>query len=322
VRALAVLLALGSTACARAPTARVTWRETWETVALTDDGMLLDARVTIGNTGLLRGQGHLVLDFVPPSSTPLEVRRDASPAAVHQAPDGSTIHFLTDSLEMKPDAWTLVTREGYDVMDATMVLAGNLIPPGSEHPSTVPPTVLVEGSRQWTVGAPIPLGTLAGAWRSAEQGGLLRGYGCTIHRSGDISPSGTPERTAVYAFGPDWSFVAETRGSTGIGWYADAAGVRTSRTVSLTRDGDRIRVSLEPQVPVVANLEAGEIAMVSHPWSNLIFFERWTASVLWDPPDREIRLGRIRVRGIHVIADGHAAMIRTGPSQTTAASKP
>ena len=312
--------------CTRAPTERLFWREAWEMIAITDDGTLLDARTAIGNTGLLAGQGHLTMDMVSHTSTPLQIRRDASPSAVHRTAGDHLIRLLGDELQIEDSAWTLVVREGQSALDATIVLANDILPIDVSADATarrrpqVPATTLVEGAQQWMVGAPLPAATLAGAWRSGEQGGILRGYGMAIRRSGDLPPSGDPVRTGVYIVAPRWSFAAEVIGDAGIGWFADETGVRTSRTVKITREGRRVLVALQPEVPMDARVDLDDTAVTHRAWAHFLLFERWAASLVWDPPDREIRLAQARIRGLTGNLEGHGAWIRTGPLTRSANS--
>lgn len=309
---LAFLPLLLLASCTTDPQDRVLWRESWEMVALTDDGMVMDARLVIGNTGLLKRQGHLTVDFISPTTTPLQVRRDLSPSAIARDPSGQLLTLLTNELQMTDRSWTLLVREGQKALDATVVLADDIVPHGGDRPSWIEPVALVEGDARWEVSAPVPAATLAGAWRSGDLGGILRGYGVATYAAGDVPPDGDVERQDVTAAGPHWAFGIRTLGDAGLAWFADDRGIRTSRSVSLRRDGDRIKISLQPQLAMDATLDLKAAGLVTQVWKHLLFFESWIVGLAWSPPDRETRLASIRIHGLKSTWEGHGVWVRTG----------
>lgn len=311
----ALLLLAAIVACEEVPSDRLTWRESWEMTSIGEDGTVLHGRVVVGNTGLLRGQGHVVLDVLPPSGTPIQLRRDVPPSALTRSEDGRTLVLGGDELAAGPDSWTLSVREGYSALDATIVLSADQLPadPTTGGVPEVPSTEILTGERSWAVGVPLPLATLAGAWRAGEQGGLLRGAGMAVRRSGDTLPSGDPPRTSLHVCDPRWSLGVETAGTSGIAWLADATGVRTSRSVVLSRDGGRVLVDLAPDLPVTVRVQLEDRVIYASPWRHHLLFERWLVRLLLAPEGRETRRGRARVRTGEKSLEARAVYVLSAP---------
>ncbi len=274
-------------ACASAPEDRLTWRESWSLIAADESGLFVGARLRRGNTGLLRGQGQLDVTVFPPSESAVVLRRTAPPQAVRVDEASGTQALMHNGLVRSSDGWTLHVREGRDALDATI----QLVPEAPE----LAPTTLVEGQRQWAVGAPVPHGAITGAWRAGKQGGLLRGYGVLVRERADTWPGDDPGRASTYLITPLRSVGVEWVGERAVAWLASPDGLRTSETVSLERSGRMLTIDLAPELPVSAKIRVGVRSVVQHPWDHLLPFERWIARLAAGWPMRTWERGRAQL---------------------------
>ncbi|MFH1464565.1 MAG: hypothetical protein ABIO70_09265 [Pseudomonadota bacterium] len=255
--------------CAAAPSARLTWRETWELVAATDDGLLIEASVSQANTGLLRGQADLQVTIFPPRESAVVLHRTVPPQLVRFEPDRGELRLDQDHLDRSNGTWTLDIREGREALDATLHLAPGL--------PELPPTTLVEGARQWQLGAPVPLGEITGAWRAGEQGGLLRGEGMLVRQSSDTWPGVRPPRTEVYLFGMHHTLAVRTVGDAALCWLTGGDEVRVGHRAALRWESPRLGVDLAPDLPVSATIRLSPHTVQTEPWEHLLPFERLIA---------------------------------------------
>ncbi len=287
-RPLAALLVSVLVGCVGAPADRLSWREATKLVLADDSGMFMEARISRGNTGLLRGQAQLELTVYPARDSAVQLLRTAPPQAVIFDPDGGSLRVLSNRLEQDQDGWTLHVREGQEALDATI----HLTPEVGE----LPPVTLVEGQRQWLVGAPVPLGQVTGAWRAGKQGGLVRGTGMLIRQSTDTWPSTDQGASSLYLFGNDLTLAVETVGQRSLCWLVTPEGLRSGGDATLERDGRRLAVSLEPSLPVTASVKLQRQSVSRERWDHLLPFERLFARLAAGWPRLSFERGRARVR--------------------------
>ncbi len=274
-------------ACAGAPSDRLTWRESWNMVIMDEGGLLINAKLTRSNTGLLRGQGHLDVTVFPPHESAVVLRRTAPPQAVTADPGTGALGMLQDRLEQDQDGWTLNVREGRDALDATLHLA----PSAPE----IAPSTLVSGQHQWLLGVPVPHGQATGAWRAGEQGGLIRGQGVLIRQSTDTWPGVEPAHSSLYLITPQRSIGVEQVGDRSVAWVADSTGVRTGASATIQRHGRQLELSLLPDLPITAQVRIGVRSIVREPWDHLLPFERPLARLLAGWPVSTHERGRAQI---------------------------
>ncbi len=297
-RLLATLLCLALAGCATAPSDRLSWREAWNLILLDEGGLLLEAQISRSNTGLLRGQGHLTMTVFPRQESAVVLRRTAPPQAVSFEAEAGSLRLVQDRLERSAEGWTLHVREGRDALDATI----HLSPSAPE----LPPVTMVEGQRQWLLGAPVPHGQVTGAWRAGQQGGLIRGHGLLVRQSSDTWPGTEPSRSSIYLITPDRSIGVEQVGEHSLAWVAGPDGVRSTTTASVQRHGRKLDISLEPDLPVTASVRIGPRAVSREPWDHLLPGEGLLARLLVGWPQRTYQRGR-------------ATLVMDGESVTTTA---
>ena len=219
---------LFASACSSAPSQRVTWRESWEWLILTSRGQIVDARVTVGNTGLLRGQGHVRLNRWMEEGAPIVYRRLWAPGQTAVFPDRTRVRLGSDRMEMERLKWTLELHS--DTTNAVVHLA-----PTDTLEVKPSPTLTTTG--QWTTAASIAAGRASGWVEAGERGGQVDGRGVLLYRAGDGMVSG-PRQTLVL-MGADVSVGLDTQGDHTLAWVhldgeeLDATGARLAQT----RDG-------------------------------------------------------------------------------------
>jgi hypothetical protein len=269
-------------ACAGAPTDALAWRETWELLALPEDGGALDVRATVGNTGLLRGQGHLRVDRWFSAQTPIPFGRDVAPEDVRLEPERRGVALGPDRLGWTGTAWQLVA-ETQDALARVELLAGA---------TDLPRSAWLEGGGQWTVEAAVPLGQARGLVSTPGRGGLLEGFGVLLHRGGDGVPEGP--REAAFVLGPQLSLAIDRQGQGQLAW-AIIRGRRvdaSDATLSIDADGTAL-VDFRPTVNLAARIRPRGPPRQSDAHAHLLLPERWAARGF--PSRRSVRRGLAEV---------------------------
>ncbi len=270
--------------CSDAPQDHLSWREAMNLVVLDQSGMFIEAQLSHGNTGLLRGQAHLAMTILPTRESSVAMYRTAAPQAVSFDAEAGSIRMVQNRLVEEGNSWTLHVREGREALDATLHLTARA--------DEVAPVTLVPGQRQWILGAPVSHGEVNGAWRAGEQGGLVRGHGLLMRQSVDTWPGAEPSRSSVYLITPDRSVVVESVGDSAMAWIADLDGVRTGSTANIQRRGRELKLTLEPDLPVTATIRLGQRNVVRAPWDHLLPVERLLARLVAGWPLRAHERGR------------------------------
>jgi len=212
VTRLSCLLLLPLLACKGPQTAALSWRESWEVLVPARDGSLVDARIVVSNTGLLRGQGHLRFERWTADEAPIIFARDAHPAEVRIDRQRGGVRLGNDGLVVGADdpgdsAWTFISRN--DEAEAFLRLA----PDDSLRPT---PVAWQEGGGQWTLDAPVVRGRVEGFLTAGDRGGQIQGYGVVLHRGGDGQPA--LPRTTLVVSGQRASIGLDHQGQGALSW--------------------------------------------------------------------------------------------------------
>jgi hypothetical protein len=164
-------------ACAGPPDNALTWREQWELLILTEDGGLVDAQITVGNTGILRKQGHLRANRWSAIDSPILFSLDGGPGDVDISDSHDAVRVGSSLLGRyeSGDNWTL------RVSDETANAIIHIDPGGPE----VPLATGMNDSGQWTMSTPITHGAAHGWFTAARRGGMFEGRSIALQRGGD-----------------------------------------------------------------------------------------------------------------------------------------
>ncbi|MCB9778851.1 MAG: hypothetical protein H6742_09830 [Alphaproteobacteria bacterium] len=211
-------------ACGDRPQDGPRWREQWELLGLAEDGSVIDARLTVGNTGLLRGQGHMRVDRWFEERAPVLYGRDVGPAEVEVSADRRRVMLGLDGLThhaAEGEAPERITLQARDQEASAAVHAAPRFPLAEP-----PATRWQEGGGEWAVEALAPVADLSGWLSGGERGGLVTGRGVVLHRGGDGYPAGP--RTTFVALGHDLAVGIDQHGAGLLAW-----GMKDGRIVEL-----------------------------------------------------------------------------------------
>jgi hypothetical protein len=194
--------------CSGTPMDSLSWREQWELLVLTEDGSLIEGRVSVGNTGMMRGQGHFRANRWNSGTTPILFAMDGGPGDVHVSDSHNAVRVGTDLFGQYEDGphWTM--RLSHEEANAIIQ-----VDPGGPE---VPMATAMENSGQWTVASPITHGRAQGWFTAGRRGGMFRGRAVTFHRGGDGRPP--TQRSTLVAMGTDVSIGWDNQGSTRLAW--------------------------------------------------------------------------------------------------------
>jgi hypothetical protein len=263
-----MLLFLLLLSCTGPPTEALGWREAWELLIMTSDGGVIEAQAVVGNTGLLRGQGHLRINRWTPGETPIQFQMSGGPADV----DIDTTHkavrvgsALMGQYELGEN-WTLrVASE-----QANAILH---VDPGGP----VPPMATTMGEDgQWSMTAPITRGPAHGWVTAGKRGGMVNGWAIALHRGGDGIPP--VPRQAVFVISPRVSVGLDDQGETRLGWARidDTDIPLTDLQFQRSSDGGGI-LDFRPAADLRIALEATGVGGIQDGFSHLYLPERWVA---------------------------------------------
>jgi hypothetical protein len=287
-------------ACARAPQDALTWREGIELLGILDGQGVLDSRVTIGNTGILRGQGRLRVDRWSATEDPISFSQHAAPQQILRDRDG--IAMLEDGVTRDGGLWRL------RVVDESFSALIEVMPSSEVHPEAA----WLEGERQWTVAAEVGMGRLSGWLSAGERGGAVRGVGVVLRRGGDGVP-GLP-RSAVYVLDDRVNIGQDAHGGGMLRWAViDGEAVDVA---DLTADLSAARPSL--------SLPSAELRVTLHPWrwdgwsnplDHLMGIEALIGGLVMERPMRRIRAARAEIRLRGEVLSGPALLLDVVPAR-------
>lgn len=189
-------LALGA-GCARSPDQALGFREAWELVGIVSPVGVVDARVSIGNTGLYRNQGTVVLDRFGVDLDPVHFQRRSGPGETLRSADGRRLALADDTLEASQTAagerrWRLRVRSGE--ANAIVEVRGQVGAPAATG---------MAGGGQWSLGPELVDGSLHGWIEAGKRGGRLEGRAVVLRRGGDGLVDGPRTTVAVFCDGLD-----------------------------------------------------------------------------------------------------------------------
>ena len=280
------LLVVPLGACGGEPRASLTYTEVWELMGVMSDGSVIDARVEVGNQGVLRGQGHVQLDHWPVMGEPIQYRRWSAPIATTRSADGRQVTLDTDLLGASGelvDTWHLRARS--DDANAVVQVAGQAPPVGVVSAQV--------GGGQWSLGAPVGSGTVGGWIEAGERGGRLGGQGVVLHRGGDGLP-GRERRTAV-VFGRDLSIGVDEHGPLRLAWARVDGETLDVADARITFEAGKVGIDFRPATELVVSFETTGVGGSTAATTRLTAPERWVVDTLSSPPDRLVLGARAEV---------------------------
>ena len=275
--------------CRSAPSERPLWREHWELIACTDDGGLLDARVTVGNTGVLEGQGRVRLDRWRADDSPLNFARVAGPDESGVWPERDRVRVGPDRLGMERRGWTLRINDDEATAVAHLEANGAPTPEQQAFP--------VRGGT-WTLSVPMASGEITGWLEAGSRGGALGGTGLLTWRGGDGVPD-WPRRAVYILGGPETSVGYDTHGSARMVWGRVGGRdlVMDDATLKTGPDGELL-LDLRPSEDVAFTLTARKTGGSTDPFSGLGALEQQALRLAGGPPVRRVQRLQARAVGL------------------------
>ncbi len=285
--------------CTGSPHEALTYTEVWELLAVTGDGGVVDARVEVGNRGVLRGQGHVSIDHWPLQGDPVQYSRWSAPIATHRSADGRQVTLDTDVLGATGDlveVWHLRARSD----DANAVLQVS-----SRTPAIPAAAEQVVGG-QWSVAAPVASGTMQGWLEAGERGGRLSGQGVVLHRGGD-GLAGFERRT-VAVVGEGVSIGVDEHGPVRVAWARVNGQTLDVSNARITLFAGEVGIDLRPGADVVVAVTPTGAGGRTASSADLTAPERIGVDTLLSPPDRRVLGARAQVTYAGATLD-HAALV-------------
>lgn len=288
-RTLRALTALGLLiSCSPEAARRPTWRESWELLACTDDGGLLDARVSISNTGVLAGQGHVRLDRWRGDDSPVNFARVAAPDQSGVWPDRDRVRVGPDRLSVERRGWTLRIHD--DEASAVVHLEAT----GGPAPAD---TRIAAGGGQWTQSVPLSAASVSGWLEAGSRGGALGGHGLLTWRGGDGAPD-WPRRSIHILGGPETTIGFEQHGEARMAWGRLEGRDLVMDDAQLAVDTDgTLALDLRPAEDIVVRLAVRRTGGTTEPHAGLSTIERQALRALGGPPLRRVHLLQARFEG-------------------------
>ena len=282
----ATLSLVGLLACRGAPTAAPTWRRSFELLGLGEDGSLIELCLTIGNTGILEGQGHSRFLRLARGEAPMIYARDVRPDQVALDPLGRSLQLAQDSLELS-DTGPIDARVSNAEINARLRLERGGAAPAS--------AAWQEGGGQWTIRALEPGGRLH-VWTTAGDRAIeTDGYGVLLDRGGDGIPA--LPRQALYLLGSGIQLGVDQQGAGRLAWgQLDGRPLDLANLKIDWHTGQPIRLDLRPAEDLVVEVKRDRPKASRDPWAHLGSWERWLARRFWEEPTRGIRAGRAKLR--------------------------
>lgn len=219
MRTALLVLLLGG--CSRAPQQRLAYRESWELLGLALPVGVIDARIAVGNTGLYRNQGTVVLDRFGVDLDSVHYLRRSGPGETERSADGRHLVLSDDLLDGGPtesggERWRLRVRG--EEANAIVEVRGTT---GGPVASTV------AGGGQWSQEPVLVDGTLHGWLEAGKRGGRLDGRAVVLRRGGDGLVDAP--RTTVAVFCDGLSVGVDQHGELGSAWRVPGTGAATGR---------------------------------------------------------------------------------------------
>jgi len=268
-------------------------------MGINQNGALIDARFTVSNTGLLRGQGTLRLDWVPRKGMPILYSRRAHPGAREPVADG--LAFGLDRLARAGDVWQLDVRE--DNVSARL----QLVPELPEEP----PARWDRAGRAWSVGLPVLVGRLPGFVRSSAADDVIDGRGLLLRRRGDDPPMlRGADRLGIYLLGAGVSVGVDQTGGRALSWASVGDLVLPAGDATIVKKRRGVfELDFRPALDLTIRVKARQQKLRSHPWEHLSRPERWLLGRLVGEPVRRVQAATARTRTAGVSAEYPAIIV-------------
>lgn len=290
--------------CSAAPTDAITWRERWELLGVADDGAVIDASVTVGHQGVLRGQGVVRVDRWPLQGDPVRYARWTMPEVTERAADGREVVLDTDKLSVsgsEPEAWRLRVRS--DEANAVVQVIG--------RGPTVAPVSTRGAGGAWSVGVPVASGDLQGWYESGERGGKLDGSGLVLRRGGDGRVGDT--RRGAYVVSGSLALGIDEQGESRVAWaHVDGRSLDVS-DARLSVEQGVVTLDFRPTEDLVATFAPTTARGATDPLAHLTPPERLAVELVAPRPARVVSAASVQVSRAGLTTEHVGVMVWADP---------
>jgi hypothetical protein len=259
----------------------LTTTESVELYVLNSDGSILDGRFSVSNSGLLLGQGHLSLDWIPNTGIHSPYKRsDISP--INNRENG-LLHMEVgpDSLIQEDGQWSFTVNSGE--FDMRLQLTGEL-----EGPT--------RGDGIWSTSALLVGAQATGSLRSGPSHSIVSGDAVVLRRSGESPPSLSGlGRDSVFVFSSDFSIGIDQVGGEAVAWAFYQGEPLVVEDAVLARQEGSFLLDFRPSSPLYIEVAAGTPHLASEPWQHLTYLERLAGDILFSDHIRRTRGGVARI---------------------------
>lgn len=273
-------------ACASTPLNSLAWRESWEVLVATEDGGLIDARGTVGNSGMRRGEGQIHIDRWSTNETPIFYSVGNGPNDVDISDAHDAIRVGTSLLgRFEADEHWTVRAASPNANAIIRVNPGGVVPPMSTG---------IVGNGQWTLSAPITHGPTHGWFTAGKRGGMLQGRAIVLHRGGDGQPTGP--RRGVYILSEAATIGVDEQGDLRLSWANINGQDFDLSQAEVVRSSDgSVRMDLRPSADFWF-----EVIPTSPLWPtdghlHLAAPEKWAAEVMGRGAQRQVARGQATI---------------------------
>ncbi len=237
------------------------WTERWEILGITEGGDAVDVRYSVGDAGLLRGEGAVRLDRWSATEAPINYHRRMIPEGVSREPgEGGRLQIGSDSLERNPQGW--VARIRSQEANATI------------HVLTAP------HAPDQVVTLPVTVGRMDGWLEAGQRGGRLVGRALITDR---------PVRRALFVLHPELTLGVEERAGGVVAWGEVAGAALAAESVTWKETGRQVQISVEPAGLLISGRRRSPGGLTD-PWTHLLGSERWLLRRMRGPVQRRVEV--------------------------------
>ncbi len=255
-------------------------QSSWTILGVNQDGSLIDARFTQGNSGMLAQSGHVRTDWVPTQDAPARHIRHETSGAIQE--DSTHIQIGTDHIRSESSGWALTINSA--AMNARIQLQNSLL----KLPETQ--------TTNWNVRS-LFAGEMKGFIHMGEKNSLINGYAVGLHSSGK-SPPGLRGQTRRQAFVLDKDiFIGIDQFGSNVTAFAMIGGQQLDTTpAALHKETRGYRMDFRPNLDLEILLDPRKPHLSSNPWDHLYAIEQLVASWRYKRPIHRVRAAEAEIR--------------------------
>jgi hypothetical protein len=236
------------------------WAETWEVIALADDGALVDMTFTRGNTGLWAGAGKARASVSAKGEGAVLFGLDAMPDNVEELNRGLAIG--PDRLSEDGGVWMIQFAEG-SALDGFRDLRVSV----SDGQGRTDPVEMGD----WTVEAVETLGHIQGFSRVGQRDRLIDGNAVILHRVGEKPPVlRGATRMAAFVLDDTLSIGIDQVGSQVLAWAViDGVSLPTDDAVLRIGPNNEVQLDFRPTLDLAVQIDPRRPRVRSEPFEHL-----------------------------------------------------